>query len=1061
MAYPESHPDRPELPRQRAETRIGAGDAAPWEALPPEQAQGTLPELRACQVELELQKEELRRTQVDLEASRERYFSLFDQAPVGYLTLGGDGSILEANFAAARALGVTHGGLLGQPFARFVLPEDLEPFHRHFDQLGAAGGARRLDLRLCGAEATVTWARLEAVAGLDAGGTLEWRVVLATIDEAKRAERDLQDMQHRHRALLEIYEHAGESEEELIARILEHAVALSGSEVGYLHFVDEDQQHLQLVAWSTGARTLCQTVTDKHYPLDLAGIWADCVRSRGAVVHNDYLAAPGRRGLPEGHFPVRRHMSVPVFEDERIAAVLGVGNKATDYDLSDSNRLEILANTLWQLAGRKRTESALERSEALLRKANEELEERIRSRTWELQRVVLRLEESERKFRTVADFTYDWEYWLDPDGSFRYVSPSCERVSGYPPEAFLADPGLFHRIIHAEDRPRLEEHFLAQGRQPEGEELAFRIVHRSGAERWIGHTCQPVFAEDGAWLGQRGSNRDITAQKRADEKLREIRDSLEIQRDLHSALRESNEKLLRSQDRQPLCHTLCETAVGTGRFELAWVGTLEADGGVGVYAAAGAAAAYLDDIRVTTDAARPSGRGPVGTCIRTVRTRVSQAFASDPGLAPWHRLGASHRLASMAAFPIQENGRCIGALALYSSVPGFFTAERVALLEQLTANLSRTLDQWGLAAREAAAEEAIRLSEAKFRALAASATIQIHTLDAQGRITFMNQACLDFHGLASQEEAHRFDWRSSIHPEDLAQRAPWQVAPDQPGPWQEWEYRCLNARGEYRWLLARAVPDFGPRGAFGGLIGNAIDITERLLQESRAREMEAANGKSRIAAYLAHEINNPLMAINNSFRLIADHTPADHPDHPFVGIIRKELDRIAGIVRTAYSLHRPGLPQVKDAVVREILADLQALLQSKLKDHAVTLEVEGADQGLRGRLHEDLLRQVLFNVFQNAMVASPPGSRILCRCGEEGGSLVLDVVDRGPGIPGPLADRIFEPGFTTKVGLETGGLGLGLSTCRTLLESVGGSIGYRPADPAPGACFRIRIPWQE
>jgi signal transduction histidine kinase len=73
---------------------------------------------------------------------------------------------------------------------------------------------------------------------------------------------------------------------------------------------------------------------------------------------------------------------------------------------------------------------------------------------------------------------------------------------------------------------------------------------------------------------------------------------------------------------------------------------------------------------------------------------------------------------------------------------------------------------------------------------------------------------------------------------------------------------------------------------------------------------------------------------------------------------------------------------------------------------------------------------------------------------------VVVVTDNGSGIPVGVVPRIFEPGFTTKFGLETGGLGLGLSTCRTLLESVGGSIGFQHAEPGPGACFMIRLPWQ-
>ncbi len=138
------------------------------------------------------------------------------------------------------------------------------------------------------------------------------------------------------------------------------------------------------------------------------------------------------------------------------------------------------------------------------------------------------LEASEARSRTVADFAYDWEYWRDEDGSFLYVSPSCERITGYAPEEFLADPDLLDRIIHPDDREtylRHHEERLANGaRKPCS--LEFRIVHRSGETRWIGHVCRLVVAEDGTRHGVRGSNRDITAHRRADDALRDAAERL-------------------------------------------------------------------------------------------------------------------------------------------------------------------------------------------------------------------------------------------------------------------------------------------------------------------------------------------------------------------------------------------------------------------------------------------------------------------------------------------------------------------------------------------------------
>jgi len=137
------------------------------------------------------------------------------------------------------------------------------------------------------------------------------------------------------------------------------------------------------------------------------------------------------------------------------------------------------------------------------------------------------LRESEQRFRTVADFTYDWESWISPDGTYIYVSPSCERITGYPAKKFLGNAELLEKIIHPDDRPFLSGHLRKEMESKEVFNIEFRITTRSGHERWIFHTCQPVYGDDGNFLGRRASNRDITEKKRGETALREAYDELE------------------------------------------------------------------------------------------------------------------------------------------------------------------------------------------------------------------------------------------------------------------------------------------------------------------------------------------------------------------------------------------------------------------------------------------------------------------------------------------------------------------------------------------------------
>ncbi len=127
------------------------------------------------------------------------------------------------------------------------------------------------------------------------------------------------------------------------------------------------------------------------------------------------------------------------------------------------------------------------------------------------------LRKSEERFRTVADFTYNWESWLSSDCTVTYISPSVERITGYPPEEFVREPGLLKRIIHPDDRASFNRHIregMKSGEEPRS--IEFRIMTRDGEERWIGHVCQPVYGPEGQNLGRRISNRDISGEKRAE-----------------------------------------------------------------------------------------------------------------------------------------------------------------------------------------------------------------------------------------------------------------------------------------------------------------------------------------------------------------------------------------------------------------------------------------------------------------------------------------------------------------------------------------------------------------
>ncbi|MBP1927606.1 PAS domain S-box-containing protein [Methanolinea mesophila] len=152
----------------------------------------------------------------------------------------------------------------------------------------------------------------------------------------------------------------------------------------------------------------------------------------------------------------------------------------------------------------------------------------------------------EQFFRNLIDTSHDWEELLGPDNLYIYLSPACERITGYSPEEFIADPDLLESIVHPEDGRILKEHRDRIFHEFRDETccLDFRIIARDGEIRWINHCCRPLFDDRGEFIGRRGSNRDITVRKKAEEDLQALADRYQL---LHEEYEVANEEL-RSQN---------------------------------------------------------------------------------------------------------------------------------------------------------------------------------------------------------------------------------------------------------------------------------------------------------------------------------------------------------------------------------------------------------------------------------------------------------------------------------------------------------------------------------
>lgn len=144
------------------------------------------------------------------------------------------------------------------------------------------------------------------------------------------------------------------------------------------------------------------------------------------------------------------------------------------------------------------------------------------------------LRASEEKFRLVADYTYDWEYWITPQGNFNYISPACKRITGYSVEEFEANPELLLRITSPDDKPFLAAHLEEELGSRKICHLDFRVTSKTGEEIWISHFCQPIYNAHKEFIGRRASNRDITNRMKISQELAESERRLRLALDASS-----------------------------------------------------------------------------------------------------------------------------------------------------------------------------------------------------------------------------------------------------------------------------------------------------------------------------------------------------------------------------------------------------------------------------------------------------------------------------------------------------------------------------------------------
>ena len=287
-----------------------------------------------------------------VEDSEERANTIIRTAMDGFLLLDVQGRLLDVNDAYCQMTGYTREELLQMSIAELEANESSNEIAAKIIEIKQDGSDRferqhrRKDGRIIEVELSVNYLPTS-------GGRIF--CFLRDITERKHNEAVMAARQRLSQYAI------SHSLTELLRATLDEAEALTGSNVGFYHCVEPDQVTLSLQAWSTNTtQRMCKAEgAGLHYPVNQAGVWVDCIRDRKPFIHNDYASLPHRKGLPDGHSPVIRELVVPVMRGNSIVAVLGVGNKPDNYDDGDSKTVATLADLAWDITERKRTEDSL------------------------------------------------------------------------------------------------------------------------------------------------------------------------------------------------------------------------------------------------------------------------------------------------------------------------------------------------------------------------------------------------------------------------------------------------------------------------------------------------------------------------------------------------------------------------------------------------------------------------------------------------------------------------------------------------------------------------------
>lgn len=623
-------------------------------------------------------------------------------------------------------------------------------------------------------------------------------------------------------------------------------------------------------------------------------------------------------------------------------------------------------------------------------------------RSWKRQaNAVEALASQETRFRTVADFTFDWEYWVGPQTEVLYMTPSCERVTGHTREQFVADPGLLSRIIHPEDRQVMDRHLHDIAHRTADQdvgELAFRIVRSDGETRWIRHYCRAITGQTGEFMGRRVTNRDITERKQAEDAL------LTTQHNLTEA--------------QALSH------IGSWELDLVhnrltWSVEMYRIFGLSPEEFGAAYETFLDTLHPED------------------RDRVDRAYLSS--------LKVGGQYDSEYRFIRRSDGQLRWGYA------------RGKHVRDANGKVLRSFGSVQDITERKHMESIVERESARLRTILKTASDGIHIMDSDGVLIEANEAFLNMLGYDDSVigKLRVSDWSESSWAESKA-RIDDLLARHGPAVFETRHRRSDGVVLDIE-ISASEIEIEGKSYIYAA----ARDITARKRHEAelnaaKVTAEKANNAKSRFLAAASHDLRQPIAALALYVGILKHEVPRDCAE--VVDNIQSCTASLSELLNDLLDVSKldAGVvaPSPSDFSIDVLLNNLVSIYSAEAGVKGLRVGVR--DSGMVARTDRHLLERMLGNLITNAIRYTNRGG-VLIGCRRRQGKQWIEVWDTGMGIPEDKTDIIFEEFEQLGDGARNQGSGLGLAIVARIAALLGLEIRLR-SRPGRGSVFAVELP---